>query len=418
MYSSLHKFILGVAVTLFTFLTDAFNPSANTNLAVYWGQGPNQKRLAHFCEDSDIDIISIAFVNLFPDQDHGGYPGTNFGNQCGSETYNNTDGTPSPLLSNCPTIGPDISYCQAVGKKILLSLGGAYPTNYELNNDESAVEFATFLWGAFGPKKEEWTGPRPFGEASVDGFDLDIESVITPEPADLSYQYRGYATMIDTLRGFYALEDVKEYYISGAPQCIVPDAHLANAIENSWFDFLFVQFYNTPQCSARAFFNHTYGAYGGPSTDISFDSWVHFVQRSSKNSEAKVYLGLPAAPNVTYDAPMYIEPTEAQILIQTFQCKYPNIFGGVMVYEATYSEDYPVDGKSYADEQFVDNQFLELYVLVLSNIVHPFSLVADFVDFEYAVEAFKCLTFAYFDIKLEQSRNSEAEHNRRLEFFI
>ena len=227
--------------------------------------------MGHFCEDTDIDIIPIVrtaspesgahrninprpqgFVNVFPDQSHG-YPGTNFGNKCGNSTFNNLNGSSSPLLSDCPSIGPDITKCQAAGKKILLSLGGAIPNNQELDSDASAVDFANFLWKAFGPKCADYSGPRPFGDAVVDGFDFDIESNI-PGQKDISYQSRGYATMIKTLRSLYALESGKDYYISGAPQCIVPDSHLGDAISSSWFDFLFVQFYNTQSCSVRKSF--------------------------------------------------------------------------------------------------------------------------------------------------------------------
>lgn len=155
--------------------------------------------------------------------------------------------------------------------------------------------------------------------------------------------------MITTLRGFYALDKkTKDYFISGAPQCVVPDAHLADAIEKSWFDFLFVQFYNTEQCSARAFFDHTYGAYGGPPTNISFDAWAEFVSTSSMNRNAKIYLGLPAAPAITFGK-MYLQPDEAAQILKTFQCKYPDLFGGAMIYEATASETNSVDGLSYAD---------------------------------------------------------------------
>ena len=41
--------------------------------------------------------------------------------------------------------------------------------------------------------------------------------------------------MISTLRGFYALDNVsKDYYIFGAPQCVVPDA-VSNLFDFSFF---------------------------------------------------------------------------------------------------------------------------------------------------------------------------------------
>ncbi|KAI9715854.1 MAG: hypothetical protein M1812_005674 [Candelaria pacifica] len=345
-------------------LSTAFSPSTQTNLAVYWGQGSGQQRLSHFCENTAIDIIPIAFLDIFPDQGAGGYPGTNFGNQCEDDYYTTPDGTKSQLLSNCQNIVQDIPYCQSLGKKIFLSIGGGYPINYEIKNDASAVAFANFVWGAFGPKKHAWTGPRPFGDIDVDGFDFDIESLITPAPADPSYQYRGYATMITRLRELYATELGKTYYISGAPQCQLPDVHLADAIQNAWFDFIFIQFYNTPQCSARAHFDHTYGSYGGPPTDISFAQWSQFVQTKSLNRDAKVYLGLPASPSATYDGYMYMKPAEVDSMVQNYQATYGN-FGGIMLWEATHSDDNQICGSSYANimkDHNVGNYIIDFFI--------------------------------------------------------
>ncbi|KAL9593290.1 MAG: hypothetical protein Q9179_005971 [Wetmoreana sp. 5 TL-2023] len=328
---------------------NSFDASSNSNMAVYWGQGPSQPRLAHFCQDTNIDIIPIAFLNVFPDQVNGGYPGTNFGNQCGSETFKNKDGSSSPLLSNCPFIGPDIKTCQALGKKILLSLGGAIPTNQSIKNDESAVAFAKFVWNAFGPVDVTYDGPRPFGDAVVDGFDFDIESAISDN--DATSQYRGYGKMIDTLRIFFAADAQKQYYISGSPQCVIPDAHLAHPIQTSWFDFLFIQFYNTPHCSARAYFDATYGAQGNQPSTISFDAWVGFIRTTAMNKDVKLYIGLPAAPltQLAYDTKMYIAPDDVVNLVELFQCRYPQEFGGIMVFEATYSEQNLIEGKPYVD---------------------------------------------------------------------
>lgn len=124
-----------------------------------------------------MDIINIGFINTFPDQGAAGWPGSNFGNQCDGLTYE-VDGVSTQLLSGCHQIAEDIPICQAAGKKVLLSLGGASPDNQQILSDASAVRFADFLWGAFGPQTEEWVsndGPRPFGEVVVDGFDFDIE---------------------------------------------------------------------------------------------------------------------------------------------------------------------------------------------------------------------------------------------------
>lgn len=86
------------------------------------------------------------------------------------------------LLNKCPFIWQDIQYCQNLGKTVLLSLGGAAPDTQLIANETSANNFADFLWAAFGPydtpAAQEWVanyGQRPFLDATVDGFDFDIE---------------------------------------------------------------------------------------------------------------------------------------------------------------------------------------------------------------------------------------------------
>ena len=149
----------------------AFDPNSKTNVAVYWGQGPNQAGLIETCKNPNIDIVNIGFINAFPDNSPGNFPGSNFGNACGSATYT-VNGVSTLLQSGCTTIASDITACQQTyGKKVLLSLGGAAPLNYYMANDTSATNFADFLWGAFGPQTSAWTNagkPRPFGTAVVD----------------------------------------------------------------------------------------------------------------------------------------------------------------------------------------------------------------------------------------------------------
>jgi chitinase len=144
----------------------------------YQGQGAYQPRLSTFCAETSLDIINIGFVNIFPDNELSGWPGTNFGNQCDGSVYY-VNGQPTGLLKNCHQIVEDIPLCQAAGKKIFLSLGGAGPsTGQSIHSVESAVAFAEWLWGAFGPVDSAYVSdevPRPFDDIVFDGFDFDIE---------------------------------------------------------------------------------------------------------------------------------------------------------------------------------------------------------------------------------------------------
>lgn len=114
-----------------------------------------------------------------------------FGNQCwdGNYTGPGYDGTNNPndnfLYEQCPNLQRDLYYCQQnTNKKILLSLGGAVG-NYYLNGPSDGEYLAEFLWGAYGPYNESWTGVRPLDRGyyntnltehiDFDGFDFDIE---------------------------------------------------------------------------------------------------------------------------------------------------------------------------------------------------------------------------------------------------
>ncbi|KAG9776762.1 Endochitinase A1 [Exophiala dermatitidis] len=306
-------------------------------LAVYWGNGNAQQRLADFCRDTTIDVIPIGFVNTFPDHSgNNGYPGTNYANACGSPYWVAPDGTQTKMFTECWQIAEDIPVCQALGKKILASIGGDTAGN-TISSTTSAKDFADFLWGAYGPPQDttETLYPRPFGQNVVDGFDLDIESG----------GGFGYADLVTELRSKFASQS-KQYYISAAPQCDVPDPQLANAIQNADFDYIFVQYYNTARCSASSLFS---SGKLNTATDITF-GWANWLRTYSKNKAVQLYVGLPASESAANDASFYLSLPEVKALLEAYACSYTyrSIFGGVMLWEATYSANNQIDGKSYA----------------------------------------------------------------------
>lgn len=324
----------------------AFDPTSKTNVVTYWGQGANQQRLVETCKNPSIDVVNIGFVDVFPDQGPGGWPGTNFGNACWGDVYEH-DGVNTTLQKTCPYIGEDITACQETyGKKVFLSIGGGSPNSYYIVDDASGESFAEFLWGAFGPSSVNDGQPRPFGDAGVDGFDFDIENEISPAPTDangdtIAYQTSGYAAMINHFHDdLFSQDPSKTYYISGAPQCALPDSHYTTVMTTAWFDFMWIQFYNTAQCSARAGINHIDGQ---GSDDISFSAWEG---SSSRNPSIKYYIGLPAAEAAANDASYYLTLAEVQQLANRFV--NDTGFGGMMLWEATYDMNNTICGSDYA----------------------------------------------------------------------
>lgn len=136
----------------------------------------------------------------------------------------------------------------------------------------------------------------------------------------------------------------KEYLITGAPQCVVPDANMGQMITQAKFDIIWIQYYNTAQCSARSWVtanpNYTTTGVEEPS-GFSFNAWESFLV-GTESHDAKLYIGLPGSGSPTY----YLTPTEASSLIEAYYCK-PN-FGGIMIWEATSADNNDVGcGETY-----------------------------------------------------------------------
>ncbi|KAG2732556.1 hypothetical protein G9P44_004973 [Scheffersomyces stipitis] len=261
--------------------------SSTNNVALYWGQNGfgGQESLATYCQETDLDVVNLAFLNDFPDPLN-----LNLANACGT-TF------PSGLL-HCPPIGEDIKTCQSLGKKVLLSLGGQYG-NYGFQSTDDATSFATTLWNKFGAGTDD---ERPFDDAVVDGFDFDVENGNNV----------GYVELATELKTLFASDASKTYYLSAAPQCVFPDAGANDLLSSGLLDFAFIQFYNNP-C--------------GLDGDFNYDTWSQFAQSISAN--LKLFVGLPASP----DAANYVDPATIKTVLDQIVCD--PTFAGVSLWDAS-----------------------------------------------------------------------------------
>ncbi|KAI1374212.1 carbohydrate-binding module family 18 protein [Hypoxylon crocopeplum] len=341
---------LALLSTLTSLAYAAFGISSKNNVVVYYGQGPNQASLSTYCADPTIDVIVLSFVSLFPAQANG-FPGINFGNQCGSAVYpgpgyNGVNNATNNQLYQCPNIQRDLYTCrQTSNKKILLSLGGA-TTTYQLTGATDGTYFANVLWGLFGPRTTTWVNagkPRPFDYNgvgfSVDGFDLDIEHA----PTD---NWAGYTALATQLRTNYNTATGQTFYLTASPQCVVPDANLRGVLQQGVFDMLFIQYYNTPQCSAATWAanNANYKPGGAFNTaGFTFDTWTTWLA-STPSKNARLFIGLPGSSSAA-SAVSVVGTAQAQNLIDAYYCR--SNFGGVGVWEATYAAANVASGLNF-----------------------------------------------------------------------
>jgi chitinase len=300
-------------------------------LNTYWGQNGVGDNLAQYCAQQSVDYVTLAFVNNSPEHGNGtDYPGTNFAAHCSDKVYIN-NGRNSLLLSGCDAIKEDIQTCQQLGKKVLLSIGGEYSatSNYAVSTVQKGKDFADFLWEAFGPYKQGYTGPRPFDRSStdhtcIDGFDFDIERKFPDQTP--------YIALVNRLRDYIEASS-KNIVLTAAPQCPLTEEYfqMKQILTEAKFDKIWIQFYNNPSCNV-----------GAPG--FNYHGWESFL-KNTNSKDAELFIGLPASPAAASNG--YITPQAAKEVICSV--KDTTTFGGVMLWDAYFGSKNVVDGKPYYD---------------------------------------------------------------------
>ncbi|KAI5461926.1 class III chitinase ChiA2 [Mariannaea sp. PMI_226] len=287
---------------------------------VYWGQnGGNvaeNNDLAAYCSsDAGVDIIVLAFLYQYGNGNN--IASGAIGQSCSVST--------SGEGQNCDELASAIKTCRSKGVKVILSLGGAVGA-YSLQSQQEAETIGQNLWDAYGNAKGNSGVPRPFGDAFVDGWDFDIES----DNGNEHYQH-----MISKLRSNFASDPTNTYYITGAPQCPIPEPNMNVVITKAQFDYLWVQFYNNPSCSVNG--------------NINFDEWKANIA-NTPSANAKIFIGVPASPlgatGTESGAEYYLEPTKLASLVD--QHKSDSAFGGVMMWAVGFSDANVNNGCTYA----------------------------------------------------------------------
>ncbi|KAF1825103.1 glycoside hydrolase family 18 protein [Dissoconium aciculare CBS 342.82] len=296
------------------------------NVALYWGQnsfgqgfGENaQQPLATYCATSNADIIPMAFlVQMTTGQ--GQQPVLNFANiQDGCPLF------PGTQLIDCSQIGEDIKTCQQeFNKTILLSIGGATYTEGGFPSPEAAIQAANLLWATFDAaasispdlSARDDAPLRPFGDAVIDGFDLDFESYV-----------QNTVPFANQLRTLMDADNLKKYYMTVAPQCPYPDAAVGSMLDGGVkFDAVFVQFYNN-YCGVQNFVPDSL-----IQNNFNFQTWDQWAKTGSANPDVKIFLGVPSGQ--TGAGSGYKEPAALASVIQ-YSMTFSS-FGGVMMWDAS-----------------------------------------------------------------------------------
>jgi len=296
---------------------------------VYWGQNgggtiENNDLSAYCTSSSGIDIIVLSFLYQF-----------GRGQNIASGTIGQSCFiTNAGVGQQCDALASAIQTCKSNGVKVILSLGGA-SSSWGLSSQAEAETIGNNLWAAYG-NTAGGSVPRPFGSTFVDGFDFDLES-------NIGNQYFQY--MIAALRSKFASDPSHTYYITGAPQCPIPEPNMGEVISSSKFDYLFVQFYNNNN------YTHPCSTGFNGNAPFNYNEWVSFIA-GTPSSGAKIFIGVPAAPLAANGSPSgelyYITPDQLASLVN--QYKSNSAFGGIMMWSAGFSDTNVNNGCNYAQE--------------------------------------------------------------------
>ncbi|PIA34467.1 hypothetical protein AQUCO_03700022v1 [Aquilegia coerulea] len=276
-------------ISLLLFFT-LFHITLAGDISIYWGQNGNEGTLAETCATGKYAYVNIAFLNVFG---NGRTPAINLAGHCNP--------------SRCAIASTGIRSCQGQGVKVMLSIGGGSGT-YSIASAADARQVADYLWNNFlGGSSTS----RPLGDAVLDGIDFDIETGPTQNYDLLARYLSAYST------------PARKVYLTAAPQCPYPDAHLGPALNTGLFDYVWVQFYNNPRAQCQ---------YGSGSTADLLRSWNRWA---STIPATKIFMGLPAAPGAANNGYIPTNVLTSQVLPAI---KSSSKYGGIMLWNKYFDD--------------------------------------------------------------------------------
>lgn len=160
-------------------------------------------------------------------------------------------------------------------------------------------------------------------------------------------------TLMSTLRNLFATDQSHRYYLSAAPQCPRPDASIPLVSMQTQTDFVWVQFYNNPQCNLDS----------GASFTSSLEAWSNdlqanitgFVNIGNGVTAPKLFVGALAFAG---GSGFVDNGEELRSILEGVQALNLTNLGGVMWWDGSYELQtalYDANNETFA--QIVEDVF-------------------------------------------------------------
>ncbi|KNA12332.1 hypothetical protein SOVF_126810 isoform A [Spinacia oleracea] len=285
-----------ISLLLFSFFTRSYSGG----ISIYWGQNGFEGTLNETCATRRYEFVNVAFLNVFGS---GQSPSLNLAGHC------------DPSSGGCTVVGPEVEYCQSLGVKVMLSLGGAIG-NYGFSSKKDTRNFSRYLWDNFlGGKvignRGNTSSYRPLGNAVFDGIDFAIDQSNSTRHWDDLARYLAR----------YNRRGKRKVYLTAAPLCPFPSKYLDMALKTRLFDYVWVQFYGHTSCQYI----------DGNITNL-INSWNVW---SSTGYIKRLFMGLPAAKWVAGNGYIPADVLKSQVLPVI---KKSRDYGGVMLWSKYWDD--------------------------------------------------------------------------------
>ena len=239
-------------------------------------------------------------------------------------------------VEHCPDIAKGIKECQAKGIKVIVSWAELWAPTVARKWDPDLL--AWWMWNKFLGGYER-TLRRPFGDAVLDGVDLDPEGkkkitrrMRQRSPIDFKPRAVRGTPVLWIHCAVFSRRPI-QYKILHHSRAAMPDldSHDQNAVYNilhpseeydAYPDMVFVQFYNN-YCSATSF---------GKGKGFNFHAWDQWATSHSKR-QTKVYLGILGKEDHMDTG--YVDYERLTLILDSIHNKQS--FGGVMIWDAQYA---------------------------------------------------------------------------------
>lgn len=299
-----------------------FNANATDNVAVYYGStnATSTTNLTALCDDSNIDIVVLTFIREV--NGAGDYPYVDFTTLGCTGQTSEMEASGATGLVWCPDLASEITQCQSGGKKVFVSIGGANG-NTTFANETAAQQGAELIWDIFGSGTGSNISYRPFGDAVVDGFDIDNET------GDGSF----WSTFVSSLRTLFGTHTDHTFYLSAAPQCYYPSPS-APLDMLTQMDFVWPQFYDSKTCGL-----------GTDGFNASVSAWS---TRLTAGAGPSLMIGSLSFQDG--GAGGYVDPDSYESVIKGVEDMKLSNLGGVTLWDGAFAlEDKNDDGTDYVD---------------------------------------------------------------------